>query len=205
MKIGIIGSGNIGATLAELLVHAGHEVAISNTRGPQSLAELIGRLGPLAQASTVDQAAAFGEVVIEAIPFGRYSELPVEPLVGKIVATAANYYPQRDGKIDLGGRAQSELVAAHLVGARVVKAFNSIWYQHLQQQGNTSLPIADRRAIFIAGDDAAAKQVVADLITQIGFGPFDIGSLHASIQQEPDSAVYNKVLTVAEAHEMFTN
>jgi 8-hydroxy-5-deazaflavin:NADPH oxidoreductase len=199
MRIGIIGSGNIGATLARLLAGAGHVVAISNSRGPESLAELVRSLGPNVRAATAEEAAAFGELVIEAIPFGRYRDLPAAQLAGKIVVTAANYYPQRDGAIDLGGQAHSELVAAHLPGARVVKAFNTIWYQHLQQQGDASKPLGERRVIFLAGDDAAAKQVVGDLIAEIGFAPFDVGSLHESTLQEPDSPIYNKSITIDEA------
>ncbi len=199
MTIGIIGSGNIGATLARLFVKAGHEVAISNTRGPESLRDLVAEIGPLARAASIEDAIAFGDVVIEAIPYGRYRDLPAAAFVGKLVITAGNYYPQRDGEIDLAGRAQSELVAEHLAGARVVKAFNTIWYEHLQKQGDTTKPIDQRRVIFLAGDDQAAKQIVADLITQIGFGPLDIGSLHDSIAQEPDSPIYNKDITVAQA------
>lgn len=199
MKIGIIGSGNIGATLARLFVTAGHEVAISNTRGPASLADLVQALGPQAQALDADGAAAFGTVVVEAIPFGRYQELPAAALAGKIVVTASNYYPQRDGVIAFGGQAQSELVAAHLPESRVVKAFNTIWYQHLQQQGDVTKDIEDRRVVLLAGDDAAAKQVVADLIAQIGFGPLDLGSLHESMRQQPDTPIYNQDITVAEA------
>jgi predicted dinucleotide-binding enzyme len=199
MRIGIIGSGNIGATLARLLAGAGHEVAISNSRGPESLAELVRDLGPAARAATVEEAADFGEVVIEAIPFGRYRDLPAGPLAGKIVVTAANYYPQRDGTINFGGVTQSELVAGHLAGSRVVKAFNTIWYQHLQRQGDLSKPVDARRVIFLSGDDAEAKAVVADLIAQIGFGPLDLGPLRDSARQEPDSPVYNKDITVAEA------
>jgi hypothetical protein len=202
VNIGIIGSGNIGATLAALFIGAGHAVAISNSRGPASLSRLLQDLGPQAQALTVDEAAAFGDLVVEAIPFGRYAELPAAQLVGKIVVTASNYYPGRDGTIDLGGRAQSELVAAHLVGARVVKAFNTIWYQHLQRQGDTSKPLDERRVIFVSGDDSAAKQQVASLIAEIGFGPLDLGSLYASTRQEPDTPIYNKDLTVAEARSL---
>jgi predicted dinucleotide-binding enzyme len=139
MTIGIIGSGNIGATLAHLFVKAGHEVAISNSRGPASLRDLVAEIGPLARAASIEDAIAFGDVVIEAIPYGRYRDLPAAAFVGKLVVTAGNYYPQRDGEIDLAGRAQSELVAEHLAGARVVKAFNTIWYEHLQKQGDSTL------------------------------------------------------------------
>ncbi|HEU4324419.1 MAG TPA: NAD(P)-binding domain-containing protein [Roseiflexaceae bacterium] len=202
MRIGIIGSGNIGATLARLFVGAGHEVAISNSRGPASLASLVAELGAGARAATVEEAAAFGEVVVEAVPFGRYRELPAEALAGKIVVTASNYYPERDGAIELGGRAQSELVAEHLAGARVVKAFNTIWYQHLQSQGDPGKPLDERRVIVLAGDDAEAKRVIVDLISEIGFGPLDAGSLHESTRQEPDAPIYNRDVTLAEARKI---
>ncbi len=198
MRIGIIGAGNIGATLAQLLVNVGHEVTISNSRGPDTLRDLLRTLGSNAHAATVAEAAAFGDGVIEAIPFGRYRDLPADHLAGKIVVTASNYYPQRDGMIDVGGRAQSELIAAQLPGARVVKAFNTIWSEHLKRQGDPTKPLDERRVIFLAGDDADAK-VVAGLITEIGFGPLDVGSLHDSTKQEPDTPIYNRDFTVAEA------
>jgi len=199
MKIGIIGSGNIGATLARLFHTANHEIAISNSRGPESLAELVQELGAGARATTAEEAAAFGDVVVEAIPFGRYKDLPTQQLAGKILVTASNYYPQRDGVIALQGQAQSELLADYLSGARVVKAFNTIWYQHLQRQGDTAKPLEERRVIPIAGDDQDAKQIVSGLISDIGFAPLDMGSLHNSTHQEPDAAIYNKDLTLADA------
>ena len=103
MKIGIIGAGNIGATAARLFADAGHDVAISNSHGPETLSELVEDIGGLVQAATIDEAADFGDVVLEAIPFGRYEELPADRLAGKIVIDASNYYPGRDGEIDLGG------------------------------------------------------------------------------------------------------
>lgn len=199
MNIGIIGAGNIGATLARLLIKAGHEVAISNSRGPESLKTLVAELGPHARAASIADAALFAEVVIEAIPYGRYRDLPAAALVGKLLVTASNYFAGRDGEIDFQGRAQSELVAEHLAGAQVVKAFNTIWVKHLQEQGDTAKPLDERRVIFLSGDDATAKQTVADLITQLGFGPFDLGSLHESLKQEPSGALFNQDMTVAQA------
>lgn len=199
MRIGIIGAGNVGSVLARLLVGVGYEVAISNSRGPASLTALVEQLGPLARAATAEEAAAFGEIVVEAIPYGRYRELPVAPLAGKIVVTAANYFPQRDGVVKFGGLNQSELVASHLAGARVVKAFNTIWFEDLQAQGDHSKALDERRVIFLSGDDAEAKAAVAALITAIGFGPLDLGSLHESSRQESDSPLFNKTMTVAEA------
>lgn len=199
MNIGIIGAGHIGATLARLFAAAGHDVAISNSRGPETLADLASDLGPKVQAMTVEAAATFGDVVVEAIPFGRYQALPVEQLAGKILISASNYYPQRDGEIALGGRAQTALVAQHLSNTRVVKAFNTIWYQHLADQGDTARPIEERRVIFVAGDDREAKVVVSGLIEEIGFGPLETGSLHGSTVQEPGARIYNVDMTVKEA------
>ncbi|HVG24521.1 MAG TPA: NAD(P)-binding domain-containing protein [Thermoanaerobaculia bacterium] len=202
MKIGIIGAGHIGATTARLFIDAGHDVAVSNSRGPETLRELVAELGPKARAMTVEEAARFGEVVLLAIPLKDYTTLP--DLSGKIVLDAMNYYPNRDGQIaalDSGEQTSSEMVATHLCGARVVKAFNTIWFEHLKKQGNKSAPVEQRRAIIVAGDDAEAKQTVSRLIEEIGFGPFDMGSLRESSAQQPDGAVYNRDVTVAEARD----
>ncbi len=199
MKIGILGAGNIGGSLAQLFAQAGHDIALSNSRGPDTLTDQVATLGPTVHASTAVDAAAFGDVVVEAIPFGRIEALPASQLAGKILVSASNYYPQRDGEIDLAGASQTEFVARGLPETRVVKAFNTIWYRHLRSQGDTSKPEAARRAIFLAGDDEAAKQVVAGLIRDIGFGPVDTGSLHHSRVQEPGADIYNQEMTVAEA------
>jgi predicted dinucleotide-binding enzyme len=200
VDIGIIGSGNIGATAAQLFAGAGHRVAISNSRGPESLEELVGRLGANVTAATVPEAARFGEVVMEAIPFGRYKDLPAEELSGKILITASNYYPQRDGEIPLDGVTQSELLARHVPGARVVKAFNTMYYERLRDEGRLDLPEGERLAIFLASDDEPAKGMVGRLIEEIGFTPIDTGSLReGGRMQEPGSPIYNVPLTGDEA------
>lgn len=206
MKIGIVGAGNIGATVAELLVKAGHEVAISNSRGPETLRDLVAKLGDAARAVSVTDAAKFGEVVLISVPFGRYQQLPAAVFNGKIVIDSNNYYPGRDGKfddLDEGQTTSSELLSAHLPGARIVKGFNTIWSEHLKTQGNAHLPLAERRAIFIAGDDSGAKEVVAKLIEEIGFAAVDTGFLREGGQrQQPGTAIYNKELTAREAAEI---
>jgi len=199
MKIGIIGAGMIGATLARLFAEKGHEVAISNSRGPETLSDVIGEIGLGVQAMTVEEAAEFGDIVVEAIPYGHYQELPAIILGEKILISASNYYPGRDGAIDLRGRAQTELVAQHLPLTTVVKAFNTIWYKHLATQGDTSLPLGQRRVIFLAGDDEEAKVLVSGLIEEIGFGPLDTGSLAHSKIQEPGTPIYNVDMTLDEA------
>ena len=203
MKIGIIGSGNIGATTAHLFVEAGHEVALSNSRGPETLRTLVEELGEHARASTVEEAARFGDVLLVAIPLGKYMELPAEAFYGKVVIDAGNYYPERDGQIDeldSGEMTSSELMSAHLKGARLVKGFNTIYFKHLASQGDVSLPLEERRAIFIAADDSEAKEVVAKLIEEIGFAAVDMGFLgEGGRRQQPGSAIYNQELSATQA------
>ncbi|MHB0972221.1 MAG: NADPH-dependent F420 reductase [Thermoanaerobaculia bacterium] len=208
MKVGIIGAGHIGANLARLLVAQGIDVAISNSRGPTTLKALVDEIGTKLRAVTPDAAAEFGDVVVLAVPLKEFGRLPAEKLRGKAVVDAMNYYPERDGQLpilDSGELGSSEMVARRLIGARVVKAFNTIWFEHLRKQGRPDAPVEERRAIFIAGDDEAAKRDVTALIERIGFGAVDMGSLLDGRKQQPDTPVYNRDLTVAEAREMIAN
>lgn len=203
MKIGIIGSGHIGAAAARLFAGAGHEVAVSNSRGGEGLEALTSELGGGARATSIEEAARFGEVVLVAVPFGKYAALPAEAFGGKVVVDANNYYPQRDGsfaELDSGETTSSELLASHLKGARVVKGFNTIWFEHLSKQGDKNLPVEERRAIFVAGDDEDAKRTVARLVEEIGFAAVDTGALgEGGRRQQPGTAVYNKELNAREA------
>ena len=203
MKIGIIGAGYIGGNAAKLFAEAGHEVAIANSRGAETLRELVEEIGGKARAVSVAEAAAFGDLVFVSIPFGRYRELPAEAFEGKIVIDSNNYYPQRDGnyvELDEGKTTSSELLAQHLKGARVVKGFNTIWFEHLKSQGRKDLPVEERRAIFIAGDDREAKAAAAKLIEEIGFAAVDTGGLHdGGLRQQPGTPVYNRDITPPEA------
>lgn len=196
MRIGIIGSGNIGGTSAALLARAGHEVVIANRRGPDSLAELVASIGPGARAGTVDDAAA-ADVVLVAIPLGARDTLPSTAFDGRVVVDAMNYYPARDGgvpELDAGTSGSSELVAAGLPGARVVKALNTIWSERLRTEGR---PAGDpsRLAVPIAGDDPTAKAVVTGLLDEMGFDAVDAGSLRDGRRQQPGTPVYNAPLT----------
>jgi hypothetical protein len=163
MRIGIVGAGMIGATAARLFVEAGHEVAVSNSRGPDSLRSLVQDLGGRARAAAdVDEAAGFGEVVLLAVPWRSPEALPrPETVDGRIVIDAMNPYADGGGIVDLGDSTSSEETLRRLPGARLVKAFNTIWYQHLATRGRTDLPVDERHAVFLAGDDAEAKAVVA--------------------------------------------
>ena len=208
MKIGIIGAGMIGGTAARLFAHAGHEVAVSNSRGPASLAVLVEGINrevgeARVRAATVAEAAAFGEVVLLAVPWRTPEALPPAAAVaGKIVIDAMNAYRSDGGFYDLGDSSSSEETAKRLPGARLVKAFNTIYFEHLASQGRTDVPMEERRAIFVAGDDAEAKRVVSALIEQLGFAAVDTGPLReGGRKQEPGSAVYNRTLTAREARQ----
>jgi predicted dinucleotide-binding enzyme len=179
MRIGLIGAGNIGSTLARLAVEHGHDVMLSNSRGPETLGGLVSHLGARAVAGTAAEAAAFGAVVAVAIPLKNYRRVPAAELANKIVIDANNYYPQRDGQIpglDDGAVTTSELLAAFLPESRVVKAFNNIYYADLAAQGEPA-GTPGRRALPIAGDDPEAKKAVADLIEEFGFDVVDAGGL----------------------------
>jgi len=205
MKIGIIGAGMIGATVAQLFTRAGHEVAISNSRGPESLRDLVAELGERAHAATVEDAARFGDIVLLAIPWRKPEGLPsAETLKGKIVIDAMNPYGEDGKPFDLGDETtSSEEVKKRLPGARLVKAFNTIYFKHLQEQGRTDVPTEERRAIFVAGDDEEAKQIVSRLIEEIGFAPVDTGSLReGGRSQQPNTEIYNRDITGREAKEL---
>jgi predicted dinucleotide-binding enzyme len=198
MRIGIIGAGHIGGTLARLFAARGHQVSLANSRGPQTLTDLVAEIsqgvGGSVVAADVRGAASAGEVVVVSIPLGRYPELPADAFApGTIVIDTNNYYPQRDGRIpDLedGRTTSSELLAAHLPDARVVKAFNAIYSAWLRDRGSPDATESGRLAIPIAGDDPAAKETVSRLIREIGFAPVDAGSLAQSRRFQPGTPVY---------------
>ena len=177
MKIGIIGAGFIGRALATLAVKSGHDVMISNSRAPATLGSTSVAIG--CKIGTAQAAAEFGDVVFVAIPLMAYQAIPVQPLAGKVVVDANNYYPQRDGNIEAlisNATTTSELLAQHLAGAKVVKAFNAILQGDLEKDGRPT-GTTDRRALPIAGDDAEAKKLVIELIDAFGFDTVDAGPL----------------------------
>ena len=204
MKIGIIGAGKIGATIANLFIKAGHPVAISNSRGPGSLKDLVGSLGDNAIALSVNEAAAFGEIVLLAVPWRNTQALPDPALLeNKIVIDAMNHYNDDGSVIDIGNSTSSEETAKRLPGAIVIKAFNTIYFKHLNEGSHPELPLKERRAIFIAGDSVEAKAKVSRLIEEIGFAAVDTGGLRNGGQlQQPESIFYNKEIKCADAHAM---
>lgn len=191
-SLGLIGTGMIGGTLARLAVAAGLEVVLSNSRGPETLTELVTELGGRAGAATPAEAAQAGDLVVATIPLVSYDKLSAADLAGKIVIDTMNYYPQRDGRIrelDTDELPSSELVQRHLSGSQVVKAFNNISFASL---GNLARPAGapDRSALPIAGDDPSAKAAVAALLDMLGYDAVDLGPLADSWRSEPNTPVY---------------
>ena len=198
--IGLIGAGHIGSQLARLAVQHGYDVVVSNSRGPETLKDLVQELGPRARAGTAEQAAGTGDIVVVTIPLRNIGDVPVEPLAGKIVIDTDNYYPQRDGHIpelDNEMATTSELLQRHLPASKVVKAFNHIYAAALTTDGQP-VGTPNRRALAIAGNDADAKRVVAQLIDRFGFDVVDIGPLSDSWRIQRDTPGYGPRRTAEE-------
>jgi hypothetical protein len=190
--IGLIGAGHIGSQVARLAVAHGYDVVISNSRGPETLSDLVRELGPHARAATVFDAATAGDIVVVTIPLKSYRTVPVEPLAGKTVIDTNNYYPQRDGHIpelDNESTTTSELLQAHLPASKVVKAFNHIYAAQLTTDGRPA-GTRNRRALVIAGDDPGAKATVTRLLDEFGFDTVDAGPLKEGWRIQRDSPGY---------------
>ncbi|WP_339541884.1 NADPH-dependent F420 reductase [Pseudomonas sp. JAI120] len=191
MKIGVIGAGFIGRAVAQLALAAGHEVMLSNSRGPHTMSSVVsGILG--VQVGSADDAAKFGDVVLVAIPLEHYRSVPAQWLAGKTVMDANNYYPNRDGHIPVLDRFEtttSRLLAEHLPHSHVVKVFNAIFAPDLTQDARPH-GAHDRRALPVAADDAAAKARVITLLDELGFDAVDAGSLDESWRLERGKPAY---------------
>jgi predicted dinucleotide-binding enzyme len=192
MRIGIIGAGKIGGTLARRLTALGHQVSIANSRGPETLTALAKETG--AKPVAVEEAARAADVVIVAIPEKNIPRLPADLFDGVakdvVVVDTGNYYPQRDGRIDPieSGATESRWVADRL-GRPVVKVFNTIYAQHLLERGQPK-GTPGRIALPLAGDDQRAKEVVIRLLDELGFDGVDAGGLDESWRQQPGTPVY---------------
>jgi len=192
MKIGIIGAGHIGGTLAKRLHDLGHDVAVANSRGPETLADVARETG--ATPVTVQEAAHGRDVVIVTIPEKSVADLPPhlfdDVSEDTVVVDTGNYYPQRDGRIDAieQGTPESRYVSEQL-GRRVVKAFNTIMYSHLRDHGRPR-GANGRIALPVAGDEEADKEVVIGLYDELGFDAVDAGPLDESWRQQPGTPIY---------------
>jgi 8-hydroxy-5-deazaflavin:NADPH oxidoreductase len=198
--VGFIGSGHIGSQVARLTIAHGYDVVMSNSRGPETLAALVAELGPKARAATAAEAAKAGDIVVVTVPLKNYRAMPVEPLAGKIVIDTNNYYPQRDGHIpelDSESTTTAELLQAHLPTSKVVKAFNHIYAAQITTDG-TPAGTKNRRALVIAGNDAAAKATVAKLLDEFGYDTVDAGPLSESWRIQRDTPGYGPRRTAEE-------
>ena len=206
MKIGIIGSGNIGGNIGKHLATAGHEVMFSS-RHPEELQSMADEVG--AKTGTTESAAAFGEVILLAIPYGKVPDVAqqIGSLDGKILIDAGNPYPQRDGKvaqkvIDDESQTATGYIASLFPKAKTVKAFNSVHYQVFADK---AFKKGDERiAVQICSDDESAKETVKQLIKDIGFAPQDLGDLGQGVLFEPNAPLYNQNLKIKDAEKLLS-
>lgn len=198
--VGIIGAGHIGSAIAEGLIAQGHEVVIANSRGPETLTDLVTRLGERARAATVDEAAAAGEWVVVTVPLKALEEIPAAPLAGKIVLDTNNYYFERDGhvaELDEKRTTTTELAQRHFADAHVAKAFNHIAAAEITTDG-TPAGTPGRRALATASEHPDALALVTEVYDAFGFDTVDIGSLAESWRVERDQPAYGPRQTAEE-------
>ena len=205
--IGFIGAGNICSQVARKAIENGYDVVMSNSRGPETLADLIEELGPQARAATAVQAAEAADIAVVTVPLKNYTEVPVDELAGKIVIDTNNYYFERDGHIeslDNNQETVSGLLQKHLAQSYVVKGFNHIMAADITTDGLPADNI-DRRALAIAGDDENAKTTVTELYDKFGFDTVDVGPLEESWRVERDRPAYVVRQNKAELKENLAN
>jgi predicted dinucleotide-binding enzyme len=198
--IGIIGAGHIGSQVARKAVELGYDVVISNSRGPETLTDLVAELGPRATAATAAEAAAAGDFAVVTVPLKNYKDIPVEPLAGKVVIDTNNYYWERDGRIpalDNGEATTSGLLQEHLPQSRVAKGFNHIMAKDITTDGSPA-GTENRRALATASDYPDAAELVTRLYDEFGFDTVNIGRLEDSWRVERDRPAYVKRQNAAE-------
>jgi 8-hydroxy-5-deazaflavin:NADPH oxidoreductase len=192
MNIGIIGAGMIGGTLARRLSQLGHQIAIANSRGPETLRGLASEVG--ATPVTAHEAARSGEIVVITIPERAVPDLPRDLFAGVpadvVVIDTGNYYPSRDGRIAAIEQGQPESAwVAEQIGRPVIKAFNNIYFKSLLENGRAK-GSPDRIALPVAGDPYEARKKVLHLVDELGFDPVDAGGIEESWRQQPGSPCY---------------
>ncbi|MDQ4492084.1 NAD(P)-binding domain-containing protein [Sinomonas sp. ASV486] len=190
--IGIIGAGHIGSQIARKAVGLGYDVVISNSRGPETLADLVAELGPRAKAAVAAEAAEAGDFAVVTVPFKNLEQVPVQPLAGKVVIDTNNYYWERDGHIavlDEGQATVSGLLQEHLPTSKVAKGFNHIRYTDITTDG-TPAGTPDRRALATASDSPEAAELVTRLYDEFGFDTVNVGPLAGSWRVERDRPAY---------------
>ena len=199
MKIGFIGSGNIGGAIGELLAKAGHEVFFSS-RNPDNLKPLVARVGAKARAGTPKEAIAFADVVFLGVPYSSMQQIGQDyagALKGKIVLDAGNPNVRRDGPVAEAAVAKGAGVATaeHLPGARIVRAFNQLNFKVFLSEAHRA---GDKVAVPLAGDDKEALTVASRLVTDAGFEPLVVGPLSAGKSFDSSQPIFLKAMTARE-------
>jgi len=205
--IGIIGSGRVGQSIAKAAIANGYDVVLSNTQGPESLVDVVNKLGPHATAATPAEAAGSCDFAVVAIPITTIDQVPVDPLAGKVVISTINYFPDRLGdipEIDNGTTTAPGLLQAHLPKSHVVRAFSMIAAADMSEDGH---PEGDpkRRALTLSGDDPAAKKLVTGLYNQFGFDALDIGGLNESWRVDAGQKAFVTHQNLAQLQENVAN
>lgn len=189
MKLAIIGTGNVGAPVGRLWAAAGHDV-VFGSRSPEKHAALVAAAGPNASVASPEDAIESADAVLEAVPFHAVMNLPSHQLAGKILLSASNYFPQRDGEIDLGGLSHTAWVAKQHPEARVVKAYSMIGGEVLERYANGAA--GEGFVMFLASDDAEAMTIAGSLVQDTKLEPLDVGTLDDSrIFQSLDGPLFN--------------
>lgn len=198
-RIGIIGSGNIGGTIGGLWVKKGHSVFFSS-RHPDELKDMVAKLGSLAQAGTVEQAVAFGDVLFIAVPYGAIPQIGKDysaAMKGKVMLDACNAVSSRDGAVadEVERNGIGVTTQKYFPGVRIVRAFNTMSYMVFAREANRPDP---KLAIPIAGDDPQALQIAASLVRDAGFDPVTVGTLADARRFQRGQAGYGQQVTAAE-------
>jgi predicted dinucleotide-binding enzyme len=196
-RVGIVGAGKLGTTLARAAVAAGYEVAVASSGPAERLALSLDVLAPGAVGSTVEDVADSADVIVLAVPAHRFRELPGDIFDGKILVDAMNYWPDIDGEdpeLAAADGGSSVVVQAHFPGARVVKSLNQLGYHELDDYPRAP-GAPDRIAVAAVGDDRLAVRTVMHVIDRLGFDPFDGGPLAKGKLLEPDGSPYAETLS----------